>query len=356
MASRYTSYDGYPDNQWWVAAQSSEVCGKPLARVLLEQQVVIYRPRPGEVAILEDRCSHRQIPLSLGVQVGEHLQCNYHGLRFGGDGRCVFAPGLATPPEVANIRSFPVVERDGYVWVWFGGAEPDPSLIPDYGWQVSPEYSGRIGYANIGCSYLLGLENVLDTSHFAYLHTNSVGSAGYAEVPMETWLDSDDVVSRRRVENLKPSALFNKLTRSPTITLTDEMRWRGPCYMWLTTTVEAPEGVFRMRGLAPYTPEHRHSHHHWFSHFCDFPLTVEQQEAITKVAGMAIEEDRVVLVANQMRIDSGVARDPVLLPGDRAAMLMRRQNRKLLDRAGRYSPLYGEGERRPMQEPAVAPA
>ena len=339
--ARYTAYDGYPDNQWWVAAHSGEVGDKPLARVLLEQSVVIFRPGPGRVAILEDRCSHRQIPLSLGVQVGEAIQCNYHGLRFGGDGRCVFAPGLETPPEVANIRAFPAVERDGYIWAWFGSAEPDHSLIPNYSWQVSPEYSGKIGYASIGCSYLLGLENVLDTSHFAYLHTNSVGSAGYAEVPMETWLDNDDVVSRRRVANLKPSALFNKLTASPTVTLTDEMRWRGPSYMWLTTTVEAPEGRFVMRGLAPYTPERRNSHHHWYSHFCDFPLTPEQQGVISRVAGQAIEEDRVVLVINQDRIDSGEALDPVLLPGDRAAMLMRRQNRKLLQRTGLYQPIHG---------------
>jgi len=338
MTPRYTAYDGYPDNQWWVAAHAGEVADKPLGRTLLEQAVVIFRPKPGEIAVLEDRCPHRQIPLSLGVRVGEALQCSHHGLRFGADGRCLFAPGLPTPPDVLNVRSYPAVERHGYIWVWFGSAAADLSLIPDYSWQVSPDYSGRIGYASIACSYLLGLENVLDTSHFAYLHPTSVGSAGYADVPMETWVEDGDVVSRRKVENLKPSALFNRLTTSETVTLTDEMRWRGPCYMWLTTTVEAPGQAFKVRGLAPYTPEHRNSHHHWFSHFCDFPLSPEQQEIITTVAGKAIEEDRVVLTANQARIDNGQARDPVLLPGDRAAMLMRRQNRMLLERAGLYRP------------------
>ncbi len=336
MQHRYSAYEGYPDNQWWVAAHSGEVADKPLARVLLEHPVVIYRPEPGKVAALEDRCSHRQVPLSFGRQVGDSLQCSYHGLRYGADGRCVFAPGLDRPPPTLNVRSYPAIERDGYVWAWFGAAAPDPTLIPDYSWQVSPEYSGRIGYASIGCSYLLGLENVLDTSHFAFLHPNSVGSAAYADAPMETWIDAGEVVSRRRVENLKPSALFDRLTTAPTVTLTDEMRWRGPSYVWLTTTVEAPDGVFRLRGLAPYTPEHRHSHHHWFSHFCDFRLTTEQQETITRVTHQAIEEDRIVLEANQLRIDNGLAREPVMLPGDKAAVRMRMLNCELIERAGPY--------------------
>jgi vanillate O-demethylase monooxygenase subunit len=355
MQPRYTAYDGYPDNQWWVAAASAEVGDKPLARLLLEQPVVIWRPGPGEVAVLEDRCSHRQIPLSFGVQVGRALQCNYHGLRFGRDGRCVLAPGMKAPTPAMNIQSYPAVERDGYVWVWFGSKAPDHSLIPDYSWQVSGEYSGKIGYASIGCSYLLGLENVLDTSHFAFLHPNSVGSAAYADTPMATWIEGPEVVSRRRVENLAPSLLFNKLTQSPTVTLTDEMRWRGPSYMWLTTTVEAPDGVFRMRGLAPYTPERRDSHHHWFSHFCDFPLSDEQQGIITKVAGMAIEEDRVVLVANQQRIDSGYAREPVMLPGDKAAVRMRMLNRELIETAGLYDPAKA-WRPEPAREPALTGA
>lgn len=336
MSTRYTAYDGYPDNQWWVAAHSGEVTDKPLARTLLEQACVIYRPAPGQVAVLEDRCPHRQVPLSLGSLVEGSLQCNYHGLRFGTDGRCVHAPGIARPPAALSVRSYPVIERDGYIWAWFGSGPPDESLIPDYSWQVSPEWTGRIGYALIGCSYLLGMENVLDTSHFAYLHPKSVGSSGYADAPFESWVEDGVVVSRRRVEGIKPSGLFNRLTNAATVTLTDEMRWQAPCYLRLQTTVEAPDATFRMRGLAPYTPERRGAHHHWFAHFCDFPLSVEQQDAITRVAHEAIDEDRTVLEVNQSRIDDGTAREPVMLPGDKAAILMRRLNRDFLARVGRY--------------------
>lgn len=338
MARDYTAYDGYPDNQWWAAAASSEVGDKPLGRVLLEQPVVIFRPAPGEVAILEDRCSHRQVPLSFGSVVEGAVQCNYHGLRFGADGRCVFAPGMASPPRAADIRGFPVAERHGYIWVWFGSMAPDPALIPDYSWQTSAEYRGKITHTAIGCSYLLGLENVLDLSHFSYLHPTSVGSAGYADIEPETWLEDGEVRCVRVVEKLTPSALFRPLTKAPTVTLTDALRWKGPSYMFLTTTVAAYDGVFNMRGLAPYTPEHRGSHHHWFSHFVDFPIDEAAAEMIAKVAWQAIGEDRVVLEANQQRIDNGMARNPVMLPGDKAPNLMRQLHRDLITRSGLYAP------------------
>ncbi len=122
------------------------------------------------------------------------------------------------------------------------------------------------------------------------------------------------------------------------MTLTDALRWKGPSYMFLTTTVAAYDGVFNMRGLAPYTPEHRGSHHHWFSHFVDFPIDEAAAEMIAKVAWQAIGEDRVVLEANQQRIDNGMARNPVMLPGDKAPNLMRQLHRDLITRSGLYAP------------------
>ena len=335
----YTSFDGYPDNQWWVAAASFKVEKKPLARILLEQSVLIYRPTPDSVAILEDRCPHRQVPLSLGKQIGSEIQCTYHGLRFGGDGTCTFAPGTNRPLPAANIISYPCVERHGYIWVWFGSKQPREELIPDYSYQTSPEFSGKVGYSNIGCSYLLGIENVLDTSHFGFLHTNSVGSAGYEKGKKEVTVVDGEVHSIRRVDDLKPSGLFDSFTEAETISQVDVMRWQGPSYMFLKNEVTAPERTFHMRGLAPYTPEHRNTHHHWFAHFVDFPMPPEAAAKIREMALLAIEEDKAVLEANQHRIDSGEALDPVMLPEDKAPVLMRRLNSEMLQREGVYQPV-----------------
>ncbi len=57
-------------NSWYVAALSTEVSDTPLARTVVDEKIVLYRDSKGAVIALEDRCAHRQAPLSLGEVVG----------------------------------------------------------------------------------------------------------------------------------------------------------------------------------------------------------------------------------------------------------------------------------------------
>ena len=74
----------------------------------------------GVPAAFLDRCPHRNVPLSAGTVVNGSLQCGYHGWRFAGDGACLEVPGLCGEPDMRGRRatSFPVVEKDGFVWVY----------------------------------------------------------------------------------------------------------------------------------------------------------------------------------------------------------------------------------------------
>ena len=63
--------DSHPDH-WYPLAWSEEVKpGKVVARRLMGEPVAIYRSTPrsgaGRLFALEDRCAHRQVPLSMGV-------------------------------------------------------------------------------------------------------------------------------------------------------------------------------------------------------------------------------------------------------------------------------------------------
>ena len=75
-------------NRWYVAAWSTDVGREPLARVLLGEPVMLFRREDGTPAALEDRCPHRNLPLSEGRIVGDSVECGYHGLIFGCDGAC----------------------------------------------------------------------------------------------------------------------------------------------------------------------------------------------------------------------------------------------------------------------------
>src|SRR5262245_24979370 len=84
----------HPD-YWYPLAWSEELKpGKTLARRFAAQPIVLYRGASGRVFALEDRCAHRQVPLSLGVVQGDTLKCGYHGWAYDSCGKCIDVPYL----------------------------------------------------------------------------------------------------------------------------------------------------------------------------------------------------------------------------------------------------------------------
>src|SRR5258708_1540613 len=122
-------------NYWSVAAYDHEIGRRPLGRIILGEPIVFYRLEAGTPVALEDRCAHRHLPLSMGTLVGDVLQCHYHGLRYDKTGTCVRVPGQDTIPRSARVKSYPVVERYHWLWLWIGDpALADPHKIPDFHW------------------------------------------------------------------------------------------------------------------------------------------------------------------------------------------------------------------------------
>ncbi len=121
-------------NAWYAAAWDHEVTtDKPLARTILNEPLVLFRDTSGRIAALEDRCCHRHLPLSKGKVMGDILQCGYHGLKFDTSGACVGVPGQTRVPPGSRIRSWPVLERFQFIWVWMGDADKaDESLLPNW--------------------------------------------------------------------------------------------------------------------------------------------------------------------------------------------------------------------------------
>ena len=111
----------FPLNAWYVACTPQEIDDKPLGRKVCNESIVFYRDAEGRATALEDFCPHRGAPLSLGRVIEGKLVCGYHGLEMGCDGKTIAMPGQRVRGFPA-IRSFPVVERHGFVWVWPGEA------------------------------------------------------------------------------------------------------------------------------------------------------------------------------------------------------------------------------------------
>ena len=175
----------YPYNCWWVAALSSEVGRDLLGRWLLDMPVLLYRTEDGRAVAVENRCPHRAAPLSLGCLKGDNVQCGYHGFTFSPDGACVDAPSMGTALPAATIRSFPVIEQNAFVWVYLGDPAKLNEVPPPHNleWTEDPAFAFVQGRMDVKANYMLLKENVLDLTHFGYVHAKSFGISDWIDPP-----------------------------------------------------------------------------------------------------------------------------------------------------------------------------
>ncbi|MGH3420519.1 MAG: Rieske 2Fe-2S domain-containing protein, partial [Streptosporangiaceae bacterium] len=173
----------YPLNCWYVVATSDEVGRSLLARQALGRRLLLFRTGDGQATVLDDRCPHRAAPLSMGTLDGDRVVCAYHGFTYAPDGQCVRVPSQANVPYGAQVRSYPVLERPPFVWVWPGnparsrGTEPpDLPALREPGWTIVG------GAREMAVNYLLLHDNALDRTHFPYVHPHRI-HRGYVQDP-----------------------------------------------------------------------------------------------------------------------------------------------------------------------------
>lgn len=195
----------YPRNQWYVAALSHEVTREPLHRMLFGDPVVLYRQEDGTPVGLFDRCPHRGMRFSNGGKlVGDNIQCNYHGIQFGPNGRACLIPSGGAPTSALSVRHYPLREVSGWIWAWAG--EPDlaaESLIPDHHelGLTDPDLHAYFGARlDADSNYLYSFENLVDATHITFLHHGLIDNGNVAAHPYEVEQEGVRVRMRRVFE------------------------------------------------------------------------------------------------------------------------------------------------------------
>lgn len=158
---------------WYVVARTCEIDERPLAISLLDTHIALARHDEGWIA-LEDRCPHRHAPLSSGCVVGGHLSCPYHGWAFDSAGVLRSVPGMpadAGLPSV-RVRSFPVVECDGFLWLRPSEeGEDEPSALI----RSTDPGTRRFQWQTRWNAHVLdAMENFLDPLHTHFIHPGLV--------------------------------------------------------------------------------------------------------------------------------------------------------------------------------------
>ena len=160
-------------NPWTIACLTREVSRQaPLAVVLDRRPIVVFRDATGRVAALEDRCAHRNAPLSLGRVRGATLECAYHGWRYDSAGRVVQVPALPEPAASQRkhaIRSYPTFESQGFVWLALDETAP-ATPPPEFAHVGAPGWTHFTMKTAFRAPLDACLENFLDVPHATYLH------------------------------------------------------------------------------------------------------------------------------------------------------------------------------------------
>lgn len=334
----------FPKNTWYVACTPDEISGKPLGRQICGEKIAFYRGLEGKVAAVEDFCPHRGAALSLGFVQDGHLVCGYHGLVMGGDGKVVAMPDQRVR-GFPCIRSFPVVELYGFIWVWPGDATlADADKIPHLEWAVSPEWAYGGGLYHINCDYRLMIDNLMDLTHEAYVHATSIGQKEIDHSPVTTKIEGDMVVTSRFMENViaapfwRAALRFNDLADDVPVDRWQISRFTPPSNVMIDVGVaHAGKGgydadpQYKVSSIVVdfITPETETSHWYFWGMARNFKP--EDKALTTKIRegqGNIFAEDREMLEGQQRNLLAYPERRLLMLNIDAGGV----QSRRILDK------------------------
>ncbi|MFL6661364.1 MAG: aromatic ring-hydroxylating dioxygenase subunit alpha, partial [Rhizobacter sp.] len=112
------------------------------------------------------------------------------------------------------VRTYPAVERHGFVWVWPGDpALADPAKIHPLPWADSPEGAYGGGLYHIQCDYRLMIDNLMDLTHETYVHATSIGQKEIDESLPTTKTEGDEVITSRFMENISAPPFWKMALR-----------------------------------------------------------------------------------------------------------------------------------------------
>lgn len=316
-------------NCWYVAAQSDEIGRHLLGRMILGEPVVLYRKEDGEAVALEDRCCHRRAPLHKGRLVGDTLQCGYHGFVFAADGACIKVPGHDRLPfRDVGVRNYKLHERHGFLWIWMGEKDAaDPALIPDFHQTVDPAWAASGAVLPVAAHYLLLVENLIDLSHVAFVHSATIGSD---DTNATLDFDRGDRFVRvvraakriptpphmRRMGLGEVADMTKVITFTPASNIVIDITWQGDVTMHVAI-------------INSITPETERSSHYFWANARDFDIgNATMTENFKREVIKAFNEDKDILEAQQRCIEIDAAAPTLNVHADWGGV----QARRLVDR------------------------
>jgi vanillate O-demethylase monooxygenase subunit len=279
----------------------------------------------------------------MGRLAGDVVTCPYHGLQFDTTGRCIKVPSQEKIPLGARVRSYPVLEKNHWIWIWTGDpAKADPALIEDFHWLDDPAWRFGGSYLHVDGNYLLVVENLLDTTHLPFLHPNTLGTDSFARSEFEVKREGDRITIARYLMDDLPAPFHKQMGGFADGMKVD--RWQithyGPPSFVKLDVGSAPVGTpvrqgergegVNMWNLNAITPETGKTAHYFFAQAYNFKLDEGwvADTLRTQIRNIFLE-DMAIIRAQQRNMDLGPS--PVQnLAQDKAWVAMRQIVQRLI--------------------------
>lgn len=266
---------------------------KPYGVEILGDPVVLFRDGSGTAICLSDRCSHRSVPLSLGQLCEGQLECLYHGWRFGAGGACSHIPTLREQdpiPKASRVHAYPVVEKQGLVWVWPGDpANADPELIRIHPEIENGKWTVFCDMVDLDIDHSLIIENLLDPSHVPFTHDGTIGKRKDAQ-PLAIEIEEYP-------RGLKASFLHTRDTQLPRQHFTFDM----PCTVRLDLVVKPGWDLIQIHHCVPI----RQGKLRLLYYFCRNWMTWLPDFLWIRNSRKIIQQDVAMLLGQQERLRQG---------------------------------------------------
>jgi phenylpropionate dioxygenase-like ring-hydroxylating dioxygenase large terminal subunit len=140
---------------------------------VLGQDFVLFRNAEGTYGLLDRDCPHRGADLAFGRNEGDGLRCPFHGWKFDISGQCMETPGEPDSSRLCTRirqRSYPLIEKAGVLFGWFGAEGSTPPPLPALDCFEAPASHSFAFKGLWHCNWLQSFEVGIDPAHASYLH------------------------------------------------------------------------------------------------------------------------------------------------------------------------------------------
>ena len=188
---------------WYPLFFLKELKDKPIKKTLLGVPLVFVRLNE-QVCSFEDRCPHRQVPLSDGACVDNKLQCSYHGWCFNNEGGLDSIPSSKDLPKGAKLNKVGVSIDGQLVWVRLEG---NRSFEPI---EISNNFSNKMMIKTLEADFIHSIENFLDPTHTTFIHKGLLRSSGPQKMQIRQESELNGFTTFYHLEN-RQNGWINKL-------------------------------------------------------------------------------------------------------------------------------------------------